>query len=196
MKNLFLIFLLFSNFYIAMAKDFIVSYYGHDFEGIDNILQLNHDLNHDYRSIIRQLAPQYRNQFVQVQQKWMRYITHHCAHSNECQDNATSIQINNLDALISGEINIKKSNLFTIQYDNDGEISQHSYNTISELMLERYQDELNTLDKSEQTEYQEAYEIYHAYLFDYCELLNNLTQANFLNCTVKGLLDFQYHVSL
>lgn len=196
MRRLFLIFLLLSNFSLAIAKDFTVSYHDYDLNNNDRALQLNHHLNHDYRSIIRQLAPKYRNQFAQIQQKWMRYITHHCARSLECKNNAISIQISNLNALISGQINIKRSGLFAIQYDIDGEISQQSYRTISELMLARYQDEFDALDEDEQRDYQQSYEIYHAYLFDYCELLNSLTQANFLNCKIKGLMDFQYHVSL
>ncbi len=190
MKKLFLILLLLSHAHYPMANEFIII----DFESEipEDYIQLDHDLNDFYQLVIRQLEPEYRNRFVQIQQKWIRYRSRHCARSNDCKINVTEIQTKNLEAFLLGEIQIINPPNFKIRFDVDGEITQYSYEYVRELMLKHYDDELATLNQNDQREYRRSYEIYNAYLYDYCELLNHLTPVNFLNCQIKGLIDFQY----
>ena len=192
MKKLLLIFL-FYGFHFTMANDFIVTDY--ESEIPEDYIQLDHELNQYYQLVIRQLEPQYRNRFAQIQQKWVRYRSRHCANSSVCKINVTEIQTENLNSLLLGKIEIKQIDDLKIQFDVDGEITQYSYEKVRALMLTRYENVAVALTPSAQREYRRSYEIYNAYLYDYCELLNHLTPVNFLNCQIKGLIDFQYETN-
>lgn len=194
MTKLILIFLLLDHSLFALSQELIIS----DYEEIipTDYIQLDYELNTYYQLVIRQLEPQYRNRFAQIQQKWIRYRSRHCTTSNDCKIHVTEIQTKNLEILLVGKIHIDSPSNFKIQFDLDGEITQFSYATIRELMLNRYNNELTKLDPNNQREYRRSYEIYHAYLYDYCELLSSLTHESFLNCQIKGLIDFQYSVNV
>lgn len=192
MKKILLSILLLCSCHFTMANDFIIVDY--ESEIPNDYIQLDHELNKYYQLVIRQLEPQYRNRFAQIQQKWIRYRSRHCAGSNDCKIRVTEIQTENLEALLIGTITIDNLPRFKILFDIDGEVTQHSYETVREMMLKRYEDQLEILNSNAQREYRRSYEIYNAYLYDYCELLNHLTPVNFLNCQIKGLVDFEYEV--
>lgn len=194
MKKLILICLLLIHTPFTLSKEFIVVDY--ETEIPEDYIQLDHELNKYYQLVIQQLEPQYRNRFAQIQQKWIRYRSRHCTGSNDCKINVTEIQTKNLEILLVGKIHINSPPNFKIRFDLDGEITQLSYATIRELMLDRYNHELAKLDQNNQREYRKSYEIYNAYLYDYCELLSSITPESFLNCQVKGLIDFQYSVQM
>lgn len=193
MRNLFLICLLIGAIPTTMASDFILVNY--ESEIPEDYIQLDHELNKYYQLVIRQLEPQHRNRFAQIQQKWIRYRSRHCIQSNECKIDVTDVQTKNLETLLLGKIHFETSPLFTLRFDVDGEITQHSYEDAREALLDHYEQSLLKLTPDNQREYRRSYEVYTAYLYDYCELLSNVTPASFLNCQIKGLMDFHYDVA-
>ena len=192
MRKLLLItlFLCWPSFNLTFADSFIVVDY--ESEIPEDYIQLDHELNKYYQLVIHQLDTKYRNRFAQIQQKWIRYRSRHCMTSSSCKINATEIQTKNLEALLLGQIIFQPSPLYKLKFDVDGEITQHSYEEVKELLLDQYEDALKLLGTNEQREYRRSYEIYNAYLYDYCELLSTSTPESFLNCQIKGLIDFQY----
>lgn len=175
---------------LAFSDSFIVVDY--EYEIPEDYIQLDHELNKYYQLVIHQLDTKYRNRFAQIQQKWIRYRSRHCITSTSCKIHATEIQTKNLETLLLGKIAFQSSPLYKLRFDVDGEITQHSYEDVKEILLEQYDEALDLLGTNEQREYRRSYEIYNAYLYDYCELLSHLTPESFLNCQIKGLIDFQY----
>lgn len=175
---------------LSFATGFIVVDY--ESEIPEDYIQLDHELNKYYQLVIRQLDVQHRNRFAQIQQKWIRYRSRHCITSTPCKINATEVQTKNLETLLLGKIIFKPSPLYTLKFDIDGEITQSSYERVKEVLLDHFDEKLGLLGENEQREYRRSYEIYNAYLYDYCELLSKLTPESFLNCQIKGLIDFQY----
>lgn len=165
-------------------------------EASPHYIKLDRTLNQDYQSVIGQIGQQHRNQLAQIQQKWLRYRSSHCTQSKACMARTTEIQIENLKVLLGKKIHLKNSPYITLQFDNDGEITQNSYEEARSILINYHESLLENLSKEDQQKYRRSYEIYNAYLFDYCDLLSQVTSESFLNCQIKGWMDYQYTTSI
>lgn len=165
----------------------------HQYEQIlEEYAQWDEQVNQLYQLVIKTLDPIHKNRLIQIQQKWIRYRSRRCANSDTCRQSAAHIQTESLAALLLGHTNLNHYSDFSLEIDIDGEMTQTSYDETRKLLLDYYETNLQNLNSHQEREQRRAYEMYIAYLYDYCELLSLVTPESFLNCQMKGLMDYQY----
>lgn len=144
-----------------------------------------------YQVLSQQLTATEQARLVNMNEKWSRYRQLQCADSAECLIKATDAQINNMNSLLMGRIQLKNTEQISFKLDINHEITQESYDQVRQYLLKRHHEALLQFNADVQKDRRRAYEIYNSFLYDYCELLVQLTPVSFLNCQIRGLMDYQ-----